>query len=117
MKFILCSIIAAAFAALAVRAADVGSEPVLAATDDGRGVIVAASPASPSRGTFSTYHTTDRSRRLAELREINKPPPAPPAPSTVVIVEQNVTTNVRIDRARHDRRMRRPRHYSPSPLP
>lgn len=83
-----------------------------------RAVIVTGELAQRQpRGTFNTYSTTDRSSRLAELREINKPPPPPPAPAVVILNQQTVTTNIRIDRARHDRRQRHPRHYSPSPLP
>lgn len=120
----LLMIIAAALIMLALSAGK--SDGEVYRTDDGRGVITVApaapvmldepSPSQPTRGTFSTY-TTRRSTRLDALREINKPPPPPPAPETVVIVNQQQTTNVRLDRARHDRRMRKPRHYRPAELP
>lgn len=73
-----------------------------------------------TRGTLSYYAPSPSvSRRLNELRELNRrlTPAPPPVPDTVIIVNQQQTQTMNVDRRRHPRRLRQPRHYRPAELP
>jgi hypothetical protein len=88
---------------------------------DGHAVILTGQLAQrEERGTLNYYAPSPRiERRLRELRELNDKltPKPPPVPDTVIIVNQQQTQTMRVDRARHPYQRRRARHYRPSGLP
>ena len=69
------------------------------------------------RSSFSSFSTPDHTARLNSLRKFNAPPPAPKGPDTVVIVNQQQSQTMTVDRRRHNRRQRHPRQAYSSPMP